>query len=262
MAWVYAFRFLRVSLSLELSTHQDTASALGQLKIISTLSNQYGEKPVFAIAATIEAMISLEQFNSAEGFEQAQRSLAAARSSQLDPIVGSIPQFGALMQFVDLCSALQNFDPAQATSRIQAMQAIIETSSDDDVWTSDGSFAIPIRRPGLSTTSTNSGIVRSLPDGSVGLMFNWMPRQDAYTLCFLLSGIALSHRNTTDGQKSEQMFREGLRHLESAYESFLSFIHIITNAAIFQKIRSPTPALSQSTPRSHAINGGNNSSVT
>lgn len=160
-------------------------------------------------------MTSLQQSTSSESNEQAQRSLAAARSCQLDPTVSSLPQFGALMQFVDLCSALQNFDPAQAASRIQAMQAITETSQEDNTWIPDGSFAIPIRHPGLSVANTTSGIVRNLPDGSIVLMFNWMRKQDVHTLCFLLSGIAFSHRNTIDGQKAEQMLREGLRYLDS-----------------------------------------------
>jgi hypothetical protein len=188
---------------------------MGQLKLISSLSNQHGEKAILATAATIEAMTSLQQSNSPDSIEHAQSSLATARSYQLDPIVGSLPQFVALLQFVDLCSALQNFDPAQAASRIQAMQAILETAPDSSIWTPEGCFAIPIRRPGLPAANSTSGVVRNLPDGTVVLMFNWMPRQDIYALCFLLSGIALSHRNTTDGQKAEQMLREGLRYLDS-----------------------------------------------
>jgi hypothetical protein len=171
-------------------------------------------------------MTNLQQSNSSESIEQAQRSLATARSCQLDPTVGSLPQFGALMQFVDLCSALQNFDPAQASSKIQAMQAILETVPDSNIWTPDGSFAIPIRRPEISVANLTNGVVRPLPDGTVVLMFNWMPRQDIYALCCLLSGIALSHRNTIDGQKAEQMLREGLRTLDSQYRCTR---HLCTN---------------------------------
>lgn len=208
---------MRVSLSLELSTHQDTVSALGQLKLISFLSNQYEERSIFATAAILEAMISLQQSNSPDSYEQAQRSLAAARSCQLDPTVGSLPHLGAFMHFVDLCSALQNFDPAQAASRVQAMQAIIEAPPENGMWTPDGSFAIPIRRPGLAVTSSTGGVVRNLHGGSIFLIFNWIPRQDISMLCFLLSGVALSLRNTTDGQKAERMFREGLRHVDSQH---------------------------------------------
>lgn len=206
---------MRVSLSLELSTHQDTVSALGQLKSISILSNQYEEKSIFATAAILEAMISLQQSNNSDSYEQAQRSLAAARSCQFDPTVSSLPHLGAFMHFVDLCSALQNFDPAQAATKVQAMQAIMETPADHDAGAPDGSFAIPILRSGLSFTSSTGGVVRNIPDGNTFLVLNWIPRQDISTLCFLLSGVALSLRNTTDGQKSERMFREGLRHLDS-----------------------------------------------
>ena len=208
---------MRVSLSLELSTHQDTVSALGQLKTISVLSNQYEERSIFATAAILETMISLQQSNNPDSYEQAQRSLAAARSCQLDPTVGSLPHLGAFMHFVDLCSALQNFDPAQAASRVQAMQAIIEAPAANDIWAQDGSFTIPIRRPGLSVTRSTGGVVRTLPDGGVFLVLSWIPRQDISSLCFLLSGVALSLRNTTDGQKAERMFREGLRLVDSQH---------------------------------------------
>lgn len=200
---------------LELSTSQDTFSAHHQLKQIFVTANQYQEKSIVALAVTFEALISLQRSNSSESLEQAQRSLAAARSCQLDPIVGSLPHFGAFVHFVDLCSALQNFDPAQAASRVQAMQSIIETSTDNNIWTPDGSFALPIRIPGFPAASATGGVVRHRPDGSAVLMFNWMPRQDISTLCFLLSGSALSLRNTTDGQKAERMLREGLRNLDS-----------------------------------------------
>lgn len=195
-------------------------------------------------------MISLQQSNNPDNHEQAQRSLAAARSCQLDPTVGSLPHLGAFMHFVDLCSALRNFDPAQAASRVQAMQAIIEAPADNDIWAQDGSFAIPIRRPGLSVTSSTGGVVRNLPDGSIILMLKWIPRQDISTLCFLLSGVALSLRNTTDGQKAERFFREGLRHVDSQhYCAFLSMQLLIHHFSENERSSSGYESISTFTSR-------------
>lgn len=179
------------------------------------MSSSYGDKAILAIAATLEALTHLRESSSAESIEQAQRALAAARSSQLDPVVGGIPQLAVLTHFVDLCCTLKKFDPAQAVSKMQAMQKMLETVDTGHSWTDDGSFAIPTMYSGTSKVRTNSGIVRSQTDGTLVLMFSWMPREDIYVLGFLLSSLALAHRNTTDGQKTEQMLKEGIRMQES-----------------------------------------------
>lgn len=169
------------------------------------------------MATTLEAMTHLQQSNSNENIEHAQRALAQARSEQLDPAVGSLPQLAILMQFVDLCSTLQKFDPAQAVPKMQALQTALEKISEGDSWTEDGLFAIPVTHAGLPITKSSSGVIQSLPNGTISMVFNWLPREDIYTLGCLLSGIIIAHRNTTDGQKAEQMFLEGLRTQSSQY---------------------------------------------
>ena len=215
IAWVYAFRFLRASVSFELSTHLDTLSALVHLRSITALSNRYGDRAIVAMASALEAMTYLQQSNSNENIEHAQRALALARSEQLDPAVGSVPQLAILMQFVDICSTLQKFDSTQAVPKMQALQATLENIFEDQSWTEDGSFAISVTHAGLPITMPSSGVIQSLPDGTKSMVFNWLPKEDIYILGCLLSGIIMAHRNTTDGQKAEQMFLEGLRTQDS-----------------------------------------------
>lgn len=202
-------------LALELSTHLDTLSAISHLRIVSDLSNRHGDKAILTMATTLEAMTHLRQSNSTENIEQAQRALAVARSQQLDPAVASLPQLATLMQFVDLCSTLQRLDPAQAVSKMHALQTTLEALPEGHSSTEEGSFAISIAHAGLSATKPSIGVVRSMSDGSTELIFNWLPREDIYTLGCLLSGIAITHRNTTDGLKAEQMLKEGLRSQDS-----------------------------------------------
>ena len=181
------------------------------LKSIQVLSSTWGDKAVLATACVLEALVHLQISSSTESIEQAQRALAIARSSQLDPAVGAVPQLTALIQFADLCCTLEKFDPNQAVPKMQAMQAILENVKDGQAWTEDGSFHIPIAHPGTFRLATQSGIIRSEPDGKLMLMFNWMPKDDIYVLGYLLNSIAIAHRNTSDGQKAEQMLREGIR---------------------------------------------------
>lgn len=214
VAWVYAFRFLNVSLHLELSTHQDLLLALTQLRTIIALSTGHSDKTVLAFATTLEALTCLKSSSDAESIEQAQRALAGVRSLQLDPDIGELHQLTVLTSFADLCCHLQHFDPVQAMSKLQIMQAALTTVEESHAWTADGSFAIPIPGARMPSCNSRSGVVRNRDDGSLVLTFSWMPKEDIYTVGYLLSGIAMAHRNTTDGQKAEHMLEEGIRRLD------------------------------------------------
>ncbi len=210
---------------LDLSTHQDILSALSHLSSISAMASTWGDNAILAFASIVEALIHLRETSSAESIEQAQRALAVARSSQLDPVVGTIPQLAALTHFADLSCTFGKFDSTQAMSKMQAMQATLEHINDGQAWTEDGSFSIPIAHPGSFRIATQSGIIRSQADGKLVLMFNWMPKDEIYVLGFLLSSIAIAHRNSSDGQKAEQMLKEGIRMQESQYYNILSNIY-------------------------------------
>ena len=215
VAWVYAFRFLRVSLSLESLSQQDGLSALNYLRAISAMSDRYGDKAVRAVASTLEALIHLRLASSAESIEQAQRALAVARGSQLDPAVGQIRQLAAMTHFVDLCCTLQSNDPVQAIPKLQAMQATLETVHEGHSWTEAGTFTVPISQARGLQTASHTGIIQDGIDGSQVLLFDWMPKEDIYNLGFLLSGVCTAYKNTLDGLKSEQMLKEGIRRHES-----------------------------------------------
>lgn len=213
--WVYAFRFLRLSFLLEFSSHQENLSALNHVRFLSSTAEKYGDKAVNAIAMTLESLIHLRESNSAESIEQAQRALAAARSSQLDPQVKNNPQLAILTSFVDLCCTLQTFDSNHAASKMQAMQTSLEDHPNASAWANDGSFEIPISHTKASPTTSSDGPLRQNMDGNLILSFKWLPVEDLHALGYLLSSIAIAYRNTSDGQRSEQLLREGMNFLDS-----------------------------------------------
>ena len=216
VVWVYAFRFLRVSLSLEFfSSHQEVVSALSHLRSISATAKKYGDTAVGAIATTLEAMIHLRDSGSAESIEQAQRAIAIARSSQLDPAVKDIPKLVTMTHFVDLCWSLRRFDPAQAMSKMQAMQATLEVFREAHSLADDGFLHVPVYHGSQTAFGNHNGAVRKRQDGTQLLAFEWIPNQDILSLGFLLSGICMAHKNAADGQKSENMLHEGIRTLTS-----------------------------------------------
>ncbi|KAL8791476.1 MAG: hypothetical protein Q9213_000093 [Squamulea squamosa] len=210
-AWVYGLRFLKVSLLLKLSSHQDILAALTYTRNISAMAENLGDKTVLAIASTVEALIHLRESSSAESIEQAQRALASARSQQLDPRVAQIPQIVVLTNIVDLSCSLQQCDPSHAINKMQAMQVSLESQS--DTWSPEGSLLIPVQSQEPSRSPNGHGIVRTNAQGSLAIIFRWAPWEDVYVLGYLLSSITTAHKNTSDGLKSEQMLKEGIRRL-------------------------------------------------
>ncbi|KAL8795971.1 MAG: hypothetical protein Q9195_001546 [Heterodermia aff. obscurata] len=209
--WAYAFRFLRVSLSLECSTHQEVISALNHLHSIFATSQKHSDAAIGAIASCLEALIHLQESDSAESIEQAQRAIALARRSQLDRAVRDAPKLIAMTHFVDLCCTLRRFEPSQATAKMQAMQATLEALREGSCLGDDSSFNIPIdHTAGMEPRSIN-GVICVNANGTQLLNFDWIPTQDIYSLGFLLSGICVAHKNTSDGQKAESMLHEGIR---------------------------------------------------
>ncbi|KAL8952581.1 MAG: hypothetical protein Q9222_001535, partial [Ikaeria aurantiellina] len=211
-AWVYGFRFLKVSLLLRTSSHQDILSIFAQLRSISALAERSGDKAILVLASTLEALVQLRDSSSAESIEQAQRALATSRSLQLDSHIACISQIVVLTNMVDLACSLQQSDPSQAITKMQAMQTSLETQN--SIWDGGGSLLIPIQSQSTSQVPSGCGIVRQDMQGVLSIVFRWAPWEQIYALGYILSSMAIAHRNTSDGLRSEQMLREGLRYLD------------------------------------------------
>ena len=215
--WIYVFRFLRFSLSLQTLSLQDSLAGFGHLKSIATLASSRGHPAVSMAASTMEALAHLRESSTAESIEQAQRALAIARSSQLYPAAQNIPQLNLMMHFVDICCSLQSSDPVQAWTKMQAMQASLDDTSTSAQWQDDGTMTIPLNRdarmPALGTTY-ELGLVRPAKDELLTIQLSWLPKDEVLALGFLLCGAAVCSKNAFDGHKSEQYIRQGSRLLK------------------------------------------------
>ena len=221
IAWVYAFNFLAVSLHLEGSSHQDLLAARTQLRKIISMSSDYGDKTILATSTTLEAFTCLRLSSDTESIEQSQRALASVRSLQLDSKLGELHQLTVLTSLIDLCCHLLQFDPTQALAKMQVMQLALKNMENGQSWTADGLFTIPVPNARMPSCRTRNGVIRKLEDNALVLMFNWMSKDDIYNLGYLLSGLALVHRNATDGQKTEHMLTEGVRKFQCTWFSFI-----------------------------------------
>ena len=208
--WLYALRFLRVGLALQISTSQEILAAINQLRSICTSASSRKDHSVAAIANAIEALLQLTHSKGNEGIEQAQRALASSRSLQLDEKARDLPQLTAMNLFVDLiCSVLQT-NPSESTSKLTAMNTFLEDHARDNAWTCDGEFLVHLQGSINSSEALASvgGIISADNDGQISLRMKWLPRDEIYALAYLLSASSTIHKNAQDGYKAELFLKE------------------------------------------------------
>ncbi|KAI9768449.1 MAG: hypothetical protein M1840_004858 [Geoglossum simile] len=213
-SWLYAFRFLRAFLSLELSSPSDVLSAVATLRSISSTAEDRRDVAVFLISSVLEALGYLRSQNK-DSIEQAQHALASARSLQLDQLTAELPQLVALTYILDLiCSLMQGNQP-QAEPKLQALHVMLDQRVNDNHWTADGTFSVPIHVDARSQKTAGANGTKnrfsSGQDGIERLTFTWLPKRDIYALVFFLSGVTVSPKNTSQGLKAETFLKEGLK---------------------------------------------------
>ncbi|KAL4976134.1 cohesin loading factor-domain-containing protein [Aspergillus desertorum] len=217
-AWEYAFRFLRVSLSLSSLAHQESTSALQHLHKISIMASRSGDGAVSAMSAIIEALAHLQQGSSSDSIEQAQRAIAAARSHQLNDELRHVPQLTTLVQIVDICCSLLEYDVNQSAQKLKVLQDLMDERLNDSNWRPDGSFSIPLSGKSAGPSSIDTGDILQVQSGTLLLSFSWLPQHDLYALCYFLSSITLSCKNSHDGRKAEKFLQEGVRMLKGNFQ--------------------------------------------
>ncbi|KAJ5205516.1 Tetratricopeptide-like helical [Penicillium cf. griseofulvum] len=229
-AWEYAFRFLRVSLSLSSPSHQDSVQALQHLHKITAMASRNGDKAVSAMAAVIESLAHLQQATNSDSIEQAQRAVAAARSHQLNDELRHIPQLTTLIQMVDICCSLLEYDINQSGQKLKVMQALMDETLSDSNWRPDGSFSVPLNGKSAGPSSIDTGDILQVHNGTLLLSFNWLPQHDLYALCYFLSSITLSAKNSYDGRKAEKYLEEGLRMVQGNFKAPQEISESMVNA--------------------------------
>lgn len=175
------------------------------------MANRQGDKAVAAISAVIEALAHLQHGTSSDAIEQAQRAVAVARSHQLNDELRHIPQLSTLVQMVDICCSLLEYDVNQSSQKLKVMQDLMDERLNDPNWRADGSFSIPLSGRSAGPSSIDTGDILQVQNGTLLLSFNWLPQHDLYALCYFLSSITLSAKNSYDGRKAEKFLQEGIR---------------------------------------------------
>ncbi|KAH7089804.1 cohesin loading factor-domain-containing protein [Paraphoma chrysanthemicola] len=187
IAWVYAFRFLKVSLALQIPGRIETVPALQQLHAILAHAEKRGDRAIYVACTAMEAMVHLRS-GAPDRLEQAHRAIAAARSQQLLVAPKQLGSFGTLIDIIDVAWGIQHGTPDSKKSTALIEAALDETTV--SARSETGVFTVVVERSfGGSLTYDTGGVFRKSSDGKDELVFGWLPREDVKTLCFHISAL-------------------------------------------------------------------------
>lgn len=208
IVWVYAFRFLKVSLALRVRGRPETASALQQLHEISKQADKRGDRAISITASALEAMVHLRA-GGPDHLEHAQRAIAAARTYQLQETSKELGQIGALIDAVDVACSLQKGQPDW-----QTMNAL-QQKADKQPGPDDGVFSVLIEKSfgGQNLTQCTGGVFKKAHDGRDELVLTWLPKNSLNMLAYHLSGLACS---VTEVSRGRAYLKEGQRITQGA----------------------------------------------
>jgi hypothetical protein len=186
--WVYALRFLKVSLALQTAGHPEAATALQQLNAISAHAHKYGDSAVYVASYAFQAMIHL-RIPGPDSIEQAQRAIAAARSLQLEVSASELGHVAVLINILDLACSLQQNSTSEAFEKRRIVQADVDSQGGEGE-DSTSTFSVLIERSfDEKLTGMTGGIFQKDGQGRDQITFSWLSKRDLYALGYYLSGV-------------------------------------------------------------------------
>ncbi|KAK0784368.1 hypothetical protein LTR75_010739 [Friedmanniomyces endolithicus] len=204
--WVYSFRFLRVSLGMQVLGPAETAAVLKHLSALKAAAEPQRHVTVQIVAATLDAVVHLKS-GAADAVELAQRAIAAARMHQLSPEMQCAPQLRALLDCLDLACSLMQHKSTHIIEKMRQMQTSIDSTKYDNAWTQNAStFLVPIGTLfSVDIHADTAGILAATTKGELGLSFDWIRKGQLYALGYLLSGVASNYKHGGEPQTDEML---------------------------------------------------------
>ncbi|KAK5163584.1 uncharacterized protein LTR77_010533 [Saxophila tyrrhenica] len=214
--WVYTFRFLRVSLGLQLGTHSELSSIAKHLAALHATAEEDGRVAVQVVAAALEIVVHLRS-PSPDAVDMASRAMAAAQTHQLGPEMQAMPQIRGLLDCLDAACSLLSFNPDLAFAKTQRIETNLDSKTRDLAWRKDGSFEVELGPSSNENLEQDTGgIMRRSKFGNAMLIFQWITKTQLYALAYALSGFSMMQKTMarTPGagdKKADEFLSDGLK---------------------------------------------------
>ena len=208
--WVYTFRFLRVSLSLEHGSSSELPAALKHLQALNDLAENERHIAVQIVSATLSAIVNVRS-SAPDALDATLRAMATARTHQLGSEMQALPQVRGLLDCLDITYGLMSFNMDHAHAMVVRMHKSFDNKSHEPGWSKYGSFTVELGVCGNSNLEQDTGgILRNGAGSNAKLVMRWLTHSQLYALCYLLTGITLMSRTSGDAN-ADSNIRDGLK---------------------------------------------------
>ncbi|KAL5319804.1 hypothetical protein ACEPPN_012862 [Leptodophora sp. 'Broadleaf-Isolate-01'] len=214
--WVYVFRLLRASHSLDSGITIENHAAINNLNAVTELAERQGDHAIHLTASLMKAIAYMKR-TGPEAMENIQASIAAAWRYQTESSC-RIPQLIGLTHILAVACSIRQGNSKAMIEDLKKMQVMMDDALKNPEWsTTSDVITIPIKRTPKSSqiVSSETRMVLGIgEDGGDNLMMRFLNKKDTYSITYLLSGMVLLHKNSAD-QKGFKFLKAGLDLLET-----------------------------------------------
>ncbi|KAF2671600.1 hypothetical protein BT63DRAFT_174559 [Microthyrium microscopicum] len=199
--WTYALRLLRVTLSMQISSHHEIIAALQNLKALIAMTEKRGDDALTIAFSVFEALIHLRS-DSVDFSMNCQESIARARSLQMRKSTQGVKQLWAILNCVDQACSLMLSQTEQAKAKTSLSEDLFQQLIlEEEVWQPDGSIEVPLSASSAAQLSDLSPqIFSKSSDGETFLSLGWLDSSGAYALSLMFSACAKILGNAKDAE--------------------------------------------------------------
>jgi hypothetical protein len=207
-SWMYAYRFSRVSFSVQTANVADNQAALQHLRVISEVASRRGDRAVFHLSSLFEVLVHLRS-SAPDAIDHAQTAMAAAWSNQLDE-ESSVPQLVVLSHILGIVTSLTKTTNDEVQRKLQALQMKMEQLRVDARWNlADDKIVLPINPTPQGNVSRDTRAILDVDaQGRHLLNISWLTKAHTFSVAYFISGIC--HRSS-DPVKAEKYFKETIK---------------------------------------------------
>ncbi|KAH8126174.1 cohesin loading factor-domain-containing protein [Trichoderma asperelloides] len=212
--WYYAFRLLKASFYLGVGITD--AGALDNIRSIQNVANTRGDTALSVLASLIEGFTLLKTAKDGN-MEKIQACIAQVAKYQFDPSV-QITQLTMLTLLLEVAASLHHQNPDHTAQKLRQLQTCLDDCEDWHNVKSD--FLVPVKKE-LSAAKTVSGDSQAILRLGVGegemdyLVMTFMTKMELRSLVFTISGLVNFHKPSSQGRRSTEFWKEGLKILET-----------------------------------------------
>ncbi|KAL2068094.1 hypothetical protein VTL71DRAFT_16192 [Oculimacula yallundae] len=214
--WVYVFRLLRASYSLDSGIATENHAAISNLNAVTDLAEHQRDHAIHLTASLMKAIAYMKR-SGTEAMENIQSSIAAAWRYQTESSC-RIPQLVGLTHILAVACSIRQGNSKGMVEDLKKMQSMMDDALKDPAWsTTSDVISVPIKRTPKSSqivSSDTRSVLGIREDGDDNLMMCMLNKKDTYSITYLLSGMVLLHKNSAD-QKGFKFLKAGLDLLEA-----------------------------------------------